>query len=287
MNYKKANVLEPIKLLLIFTVLYSCTLKGQNITRQELKDTLQNTPYFTIHKDNYFITGVPTNKAINSNTANAKYQISFKQLITKNVLPWETYLFLTYSQKAFWDIYKDSYPFTEINFNPTIGLGKAFFDKNNRLKGFGSFFLEHESNGRDSIYSRSWNRLSLKYSTNISPKTILTVKGWIPFSYKAGNSDLLDYVGLGEVTASHDFIRNKLIFEIKARKGLKWDLKGLIRSRFYYRPFKHNSNQYIMLEWFAGYTENLIDYDQFTSMVRVGYVIKTNELDFLKGKDSF
>ncbi len=275
---------KSIKLLLIFIVLYSFTVKGQNISRKELKDTLQQIPYFTIHKDNYFITGVPTNKAINSNTANAKYQISFKQMITRNVLPWETYLFLTYSQKAFWDIYKDSYPFEEINFNPTIGLGKAFFDKNDRLKGFGTLDFEHESNGRDSIYSRSWNRISLKYSTNISSKTILTIKGWFPFGYKSGNPELLDYVGLGEVTASHDFILNKLSAEIKVRKGLKWDFKGMVRSRLYYRPFKHSSNQYIMLEWFAGYTENLINYDQFTSMVRIGYVIKTNELDFLKGK---
>jgi phospholipase A1 len=284
MNNQKTYISKSIKLFLILLSIYSCSLEAQNITRLELKDTLQQIPYFTIHKDNYFITGVPTNKAINSNTANAKYQISFKQMITRDVLPWETYLFLTYSQKAFWDIYKDSYPFVEINFNPTIGLGKAFFDKNDRLKGIGTLDFEHESNGRDSIYSRSWNRISLKYSTNIKTNTILTVKGWIPFGYKSGNPELLDYVGLGEVKVSHDFIPNKLSAEIKVRKGLKWDFKGMVRSRLYYRPFKHSSNQHIMLEWFAGYTENLINYDQFTSMVRIGYVIKSNELNFLKRK---
>lgn len=256
--------------------------KGQTLTRSAFKDSMQQIPSFTIHKDNYFITGVPTNTAINSTTANAKYQISFKQMISRSVLPWETYLYLTYSQKAFWDIYQESYPFREINFNPTIGVGRAFFDADDRLQGIGTLNFEHESNGRDSIFSRSWNRLSLEYKTAIGSKTILSLKGWVPFGYKNGNPDLLDYVGLGELTASHDFIPNKLSLEMKLRKGLLWDTKGMLRTRVYYRPFKSKSNQYIMLEWFAGHAENLINYEQFTTMVRIGYVIKTDELDILK-----
>lgn len=283
-KYKPSISISTALVLTMMSILCH-QVQGQTLTRSALKDTMQQIPAFTIHKDNYFITGVPTNKAINSTTANAKYQISFKQMITRSVLPWDTYLFLTYSQKAFWDIYKDSYPFTEINFNPTIGVGKAFFDNNDRLRGIGTFNFEHESNGRDSIFSRSWNRLSLKYSTTIGPKTILSIKGWVPFGYKSGNPELLDYVGLGELTASHDFIPSKLSFEMKLRKGLKWDMKGMLRTRLYYQPFKHKSNQYIMLEWFAGHAENLIDYEQFTSMVRIGYVIKSDELNLLKRKN--
>ncbi|SIS48598.1 phospholipase A1 [Zobellia uliginosa] len=257
-------------------------LSAQALTRQEVRDTMQHIPWFTIHKDNYFITGVPSNKPINSSTADAKYQISFKQIITRSMLPWETYLYLTYSQKAFWDIYKDSYPFKEINFNPTIGVGKAFYDSDDRIKGLASLVFEHESNGRDSIFSRSWNRLSLQYSTLLSERTMLHVKAWLPYGYKSGNPDLIDYVGLGEVSLSHDFIRDRLIFEVKLRKGLSNDFKGMIRSRLHYRPFKHSSNQYIMLEWFSGHSENLIDYKQYHSMLRIGYVIKTNEFDILK-----
>jgi phospholipase A1 len=282
-KYKPSIFISTVLLLTVLSIL-SHQVQGQTLTRLALKDTMQQIPAFTIYKDNYFITGVPTNMAINSTTANAKYQISFKQMITRSVLPWDTYLFLTYSQKAFWDIYRDSYPFTEINFNPTIGVGKAFFNKNDRLRGIGTFNFEHESNGRDSIFSRSWNRLSLKYSTAIGPKTILSIKGWVPFGYSS-NPDLLDYVGLGELTVSHDFIPNKLSFEMKLRKGLKWDMKGMLRTRLYYKPFKHKFSQYIMLEWFAGNAENLIDYEQFTSMVRIGYVIKTDELNLLKRKN--
>jgi phospholipase A1 len=283
-KYKPSIFISTVLLLTVLSI-SSHQVQGQTLTRLALMDTIQQIPAFTIHKDNYFITGIPTNMAINSTNANAKYQISFKQMITRSILPWDTYLFLTYSQKAFWDIYRDSYPFTEINFNPTISVGKIFFNKNDRLRGIGTFNFEHESNGRDSIFSRSWNRLSLKYSTAIGPKTILSIKGWIPFGYKNSNPDLLDYVGLGELTVSHDFIPNKLSFEMKLRKGLKWDMKGMLRTRLYYKPFKHKFSQYIMLEWFAGNAENLIDYEQFTSMVRIGYVIKTDELNLLKRKN--
>ncbi len=284
MHKKPPYLSISMVLLLTMICIFSNQVIGQTLTRQEFKDTIQQMPSFTIHKDNYFLTGVPTNKEINSTTANAKYQVSFKQIITKDILPWNTYLYFTYSQKAFWDIYKDSYPFKEINFNPTIGVGRAFFDKNDRLRGIGSLYFEHESNGRDSIYSRSWNRLSLEYNRAIGPKTILRIKGWIPFGYKSGNPELLDYVGLGELTASHDFVENKFSIEMKFRKGLKWDTKGMIRTRFYYRPSKHKSNQYFMLEWYVGQAENLINYENFTSMIRLGYVIKADEFNFLKGR---
>lgn len=192
---------------------------AQAFTKQEFRDSIQNLPYFTIHKDNYFIAGVPTNSSINSNAANAKYQVSFKQMLTRNALPWDTYLFVTYTQKAFWDVFKESFPFREINFNPTAGIGKVFFDKNDRLKSIASINYEHESNGRDSIFSRSWNA------------------------------------------------------------------QGTFRPRVYYNPFKKNRlQQYFMLEWYVGHAESLIDYRTFTSMVRIGYVIKSNELNFLKGK---
>jgi len=284
MNFRHCSKFYSLLFMFIGSSLMADNAIAQAFTRQEFKDSVQQLPYFTIHKDNYFITGAPTNTAINSSTANAKYQISFKQMVTRTALPWETYLFLTYSQKAFWDVYKESVPFREINFNPSLGVGKAFFDKDDRLKGIASLSYEHESNGRDSIFSRSWNRLSLEYASKIGPKTTAKVKVWLPFMYKEGNSDILDYVGLGEINISQEIKPNRLYFEVMLRKGLKWDSKGTFRPRIYYNPFRNRSNQYFMLEWYVGQAESLIDYKEFNSMVRIGYVIKSNELNFLKGK---
>lgn len=270
--------------LLVLIALRHPFFKGnaQAITREEFKDSVQDLPYFTTHKDNYFITGVPTNSEINSGTANAKYQVSFKQLVSRKVLPWGTYPFVTYSQKAFWDVFKESFPFRDINFNPSFGLGKAIFDRNDRLKGIAGLNFEHESNGRDSIFSRSWNRINLEYATRIGAKTTVKVKVWLPFAYQEGNADILDYVGLGELKISYEIKPDQLYFEVMLRKGLKWDLRGTFRPRIYYKPFKNRSNQYFMLEWYVGQAEGLLGYQQFRSMIRLGYVIKSNELNFLR-----
>ncbi len=270
-----------LSIIFLGTLLESNVLSAQRLDREEVDAYIKNMPGFSIHKDNYFVTGIPTNKHIDKTTADVKYQISFKQLITRNTLPLDTYLYVTYSQKAFWNIYENSSPFEEINFNPSIGLAKPIFNNKDKMVGMASLMFEHESNGRDSIFSRSWNNLHVQYATAIDSKTILKAKAWLPFMYKEGNPNLLDYIGLAEVTFIRELIPRKLSLEVMARKGLEWNWQGALRSRLFYNPF-NSTNQYFMLEWFAGNAESLIDYQRFTSKIRIGYVIKTDEFDFLR-----
>ncbi|SDI53742.1 phospholipase A [Winogradskyella thalassocola] len=280
-NFK---ILKIVTLFILVTFT-TATVYSQAYTKEELQDSIATQPYFSIHKDNFLVSGVPTNKAINSATANAKYQISFKQILTRSKLPLDTYLFLTYTQKSFWNIYEDSFPFKDINFNPSIAIGKFFYDKENRLKGVGTLSFEHESNGRDSIASRSWNRINLEYTTGIYKNTVASFKAWLPFSYKEGNPDLLEYVGLGQINVSHTYQPDKLIFDLRLRKGLNFEGKGSVRARVYYNPFGNNiSNQYLMLEWYVGQAEGLLNYQQSQSMIRIGYVIRTNEFRWFNGR---
>jgi phospholipase A1 len=72
-----------------------------------------------------------------------------------------------------------------------------------------------------------------------------------------------------------------LIADLTLRKGLK-GLKGSVSTRVLYKLFNNSGNQYLMLEWFAGYAESLMDYNKYKSMVRLGYVIKSTDLDILK-----
>lgn len=269
---------------LLFTALLTqSTVIGQRLTRDQVYDTIQEMPSFSTYQDNYFISGVPTNKAITKNNSDIKYQISFKQFVSRATLPLNSYLFLTYSQKAFWNVYSLSSPFEEINFNPGIGLGKPVFNKEGRIFGLAELKFEHESNGRDSLDSRSWNRITGAFHTPLGRRTILSVKAWVPFAYTENHPDILDYVGLGEVKVEQTIINNRLIADLTIRKGLK-GLKGAASTRILYKLFNNSGNQYVMLEWFAGYSESLIDYNQYTSMVRLGYVIKSTDLDILKSK---
>ncbi len=254
---------------------------GQRLSREQVYDTIQTMPSFSSYHDNYFISGIPTNKPTTKDNADIKYQISFKQLVTRTTLPLNSYLFLSYSQKAFWNVYSKSSPFEEINFNPAIGLGKPLFNKEGYIFGLAELKFEHESNGRDGLESRSWNRIIGAFHTPLGRRTTLSLKAWIPFAYKDPHPDLLDYVGLGEVKVEQTFFSNRFIGEVTIRKGLEgW--KGSVGSKFYYKLFNNSGNQYLMLEWFAGYAESLIDYNKYTSMIRLGYVIKSSDLDILK-----
>lgn len=270
-------------LIFIMILLSAAFSHAQPMNKEGFKKAMDNVPYFSIFKSNYFITGVPTNTDINRNTADAKYQISFKQFITKDQLPWETHLFASYTQKSFWNIYDESLPFQDINFNPAISIGKPVYNKKEELKGFATLSFEHESNGRDSIASRSWNRLTASYVTNVGKNTKANFKVWLPFAYREGNPDILEYVGLTEINLDRKIIENRMYVDLRLRKGLNFDGKGSVRTRILYNPFKVNkSDQYIMLEWYIGQAEGLLNYQESSSYIRIGYVIKTKEFDFFK-----
>ncbi len=275
-----------IKRLFIFVLTLSCNIAlGQQITREKFNDSLQDLPSFSSYHDNYFVTGLPTNRDIDRNSADAKFQVSFKQIISRDLLPFESYLYLTYTQKAFWNIYKESLPFRDVNFNPSIAIGKAIFNKDNQLRGIASLEFEHESNGRDSISSRSWNRITAGYTTPLFKNTTARFELWLPFGYQESNEDLLDYVGVGEVHINHEIKHDKLTLNLMLRKGLGFDGRGVVRSRLYYNPFKTSKlNQYIMLEWYLGQAESLLDYQQSSSIIRLGYVIKSTEFNWFRSK---
>ncbi len=258
-------------------LLFVNNLLSQTLTEEKIKDSIINkTPSFSIYKDNYFITGIPTNSTPTKYNSDVKYQISFKQLLFKKTFSKNSYLFLTYTQKAFWDIYRESSPFKEMNFNPGLGIGKPIIS-DNHLKGFLIFMIEHESNGRDSIHSRSWNNISLNYITKIGSNTEVSIKGWIPFLYKKNNPDLIEYIGLSEVKFTHQIIPKRLLFDVTLRKGFSWDWKGAIQTQILYNPFK-KSNQYLVLEWFNGYAESLENYSDHVSMIRFGIIIESSYL---------
>ncbi len=111
-------------LLLIFVVSLQ-TLFAQS---KHEEDYIKNLPPFTIYGDNYFITGTSFKDGFNASTSDVKFELGFKQRL-KNIGFWGIYPFLSYRQKAFWNIYEESLPFREINYNPSVGLVKLFVDK--------------------------------------------------------------------------------------------------------------------------------------------------------------
>jgi len=137
---------------------------------------------------------------------------------------YQSFLFFTYRQISFWDIYKESFPFRDNNYNPSLGLGKMLI-KNNKPVGGLWFAFEQESNGLGGDDSRAWNFLSLKYATKLSDGWYGSVKGWIPLGSLAGNEDLLDYKSYFEGSLKY-YPTKKLVFESEFRRSFTAEWLG-------------------------------------------------------------
>ncbi|MDQ6530976.1 phospholipase A [Flavobacterium sp. LHD-85] len=241
------------------------------VDRDSIDKIITRLPAFSIYKDNYFVTGVHLGENPSRNTMDAKFQFSFKQRLSDKASILGAYPYLTYTQKSFWKVYKASSPFEESNYNPGLMLLKPVF-KNDRFFGALTFGIEHESNGRDSIYSRSLNTVSVGFTRVFSPKLLVGVKAWIPFLID-NNPSLPKYIGYAEGQLQWVINKDRLYFDVTVRKGADWDFKGSINTAISYRITK-NANQLITLQYWQGYSESLIDFKTERGMLRIGFVLK-------------
>lgn len=229
-------------------------------------------PYFTLYKDNYFIFGPSIGPKATKENTNVKFQISVRQKLTKSTLPLGSYLYLCYTQKVFWNVLEKSFPMTDLNFNPGIGLAKPIF-KNGKYLGKIILQLEHESNGRDSIQSRSWNRLSLGADALMSNNLLVHAKVWVPFVDGENNKDLLKYVGIFQVGAelSSNDRRWKWSLVFAKRKTWKLDFNTIAEISW---QFSRKADWNLFAQYYNGYGEGLLDYNRFSSHLRASIVIR-------------
>lgn len=250
----------------------SLNVKNQiRITEQEVVKVLDALPAFAVYRDIYFTSGIPLNEKITTKSADALFQISFRQRLTKSHLPFNTFAYLTYTQKSFWDIYDESAPFRDSNYNPGIGIGK-YIIRNNKLEGAMFMQIEHESNGRDGEESRSWNYLSFSAKYFYNHRLSLGAKAWIPYVDGEENEDLLDYRGIATLSMNYQSNDSKwwLAMEITPRKG--WgNANTTVTAAF---RISKNSNQYLYARFYNGKGESLLDYDKYNMNIRIGICIK-------------
>ena len=133
--------------------------------------------------------------------------------------------------------------------------------------------VEHESNGRDGLASRSWNRISLSANIYIDPNIMIHGKAWIPIVDGENNRDLLDYYGLYQTGVVLTTTNRRFGFSVLLTKRKGWNLNYNTVIELNYRLFKKD-NQFLFVQYYNGYGENLIDYNEYHSRLRVGIVIK-------------
>jgi len=246
----------------------------EKIDADSIRRDYDSRPYFGLYKDNYFTIGTSIGSKPSRTNSDVKFQISISQRLTKSVLPWHSYLYLFYSQKAMWNVFEESLPFHDLNFNPGIGWSKLIISKG-RLVGKVSLILEHESNGRDGEASRSWNKISLSGAAFIDPNIMVHAKYWIPIIDGQGNKDILKYSGIYQAGIQGITNNKRWVFDLTFVKRKGWNLNGNIIANVGFRLFP-NANQFLMLHYYNGYGENLLDYNKFHSRLRIGLLIRPN-----------
>ena len=232
-----------------------------------------DSPSFGIYKDNYIVLGTELIRNPDRYNSDAKFQISVSQRLTNSILPFRTYLFLTYTQLAFWDVFQESFPFRDINFNPTVGLAKPLVYKN-RYLGEIAFQMEHESNGKDGDASRSWNKVSFQGQFKINPHWSYFTKLWVPIVDGENNLNIVRYRGWATSAISYNQ-KQKFNASLVINKRGGAILNANITVNFAYRLFQ-DENQYLFFEYYDGYGEGLLDFDRYHQRFRLGFVIKPN-----------
>jgi len=249
------------------------------------------------HKVNYF----SINRWPGNNNAQAKFQISMKfQVLEPNLYVLKHNIFpayVAYTQKTLWNVGQQSRPFEESAINPEFFLDypvNAVITGRFKLRNIVISPIEHESNGLAGDQSRSWNRqyVLIKFGleskeklevTNsfLSDKALLYIKLWQASSYSdqtaylqsiGSNDKFLDYMGQGEIGVS---VRNFLWGG--SIRNHQLDIKTPI-----FRDYKKNSyevefrqqlpnmNFALYLQYWYGYGETLMRFDQFGRRSFVG-----------------
>lgn len=160
---------------------------------------------------------------------------------------------------------------TDLNFNPGIGISKPLF-KDNRYIGKATFIIEHESNGRDSIWSRSWNRIALSANLMITNNIMAHGKIWMPIVDGENNKNIVRYCGFSQFGMQYLTENRRFVSGITVTLRHKFGSFN-ITAGFGYRIFK-SDNQFIYAQYYNGYGEGMLDYNKFHSQLRVGLLIR-------------
>ena len=263
-------------------------LPGQHTTsaleERILKETAAYENRFAImpHKPSYIMPltyNSKINTAVNQELGGApddiemKFQISLKLPLMRNIFRDNGHLAFGYTQVSFWQAYNSqiSSPFRETNHEPELML--SFFNDyevlglTNRIITFG---LVHHSNGQAGTLSRSWNRAYVDFIFE-HQRWAFSIKPWYRIPEDAAdddNPDIEDYLGHFEMVAAYQ--KENYVVGLMFRNNLDSPNHGAVQIDWSF-PISERVNGYI--QYFNGYGESLIDYNNNVSRIGFGVLL--------------
>lgn len=238
-------------------------------TKQLITSSFDIYPY----KANYFLPlSYDTKKRDDREQMEAKFQISFKKPLSYNLFGLNESINFAYTQTSWWQVYADSGPFRETNYQPEFFLAIPY-KKNSSLKAYKLAFL-HESNGQGGDISRSWNRIYAEAFFQYDSLFIIP-KVWYRIPEKAeddDNSDINHYLGYGDLSFLYTYKKNT--FKLKMRNNLNFSRnKGAGEFEYAFPLSSKKQSAFGFIQLFSGYGESLIDYNKYTNKISIGFAI--------------
>jgi len=268
--------LSILSLLLTFcftTPAQTNALSGSAPATAESDPTFDPVEFFKRHifpyEPIYFIAG--------SEDPNAKFQFGFRYQIADTDSKWVNGFNFAYTQTSLWDLSSPSSPFFDSSYKPELLyayesiLGGA---KTNwyRLDLQGG--VQHESNGKSGVDSRS---LNIAY---FRPTLVLGYPDSLHFTLQPR---FWGY--LGDLSDNPDIDQYRGFFDLRAM--LTWkDLQLSVIGRMGKEDYRENTSAqidltyripktgiYLDLQYFTGYGESLLRYNERTDIIRFGIAL--------------
>jgi phospholipase A1 len=233
---------------------------------------------FSAHEPIYFVYG--------EGPQAAKFQFSFKYRLLgtggelSQKIPALRRLFIGYTQRSVWNIDDNSSPFYDTSYMPELLFeSQAVLEEK---EGGGMHWLgyqvglKHESNGSPAFNSRSMNTVYFRPGVSFGDlngwNVILAPRFHAYVGDLVDNPDLQDYRGNVEFMAAvgrNDFFAVSLIGRLGrgGHKGsMEADLTIPVKSEFLL-----DFATYILIQYWNGYGESLLDYNVRSSSIRAGF----------------
>ncbi|WP_339721066.1 phospholipase A [uncultured Paraglaciecola sp.] len=209
-----------------------------------------------------------------------KFQVSLKYLFTQDLIFKDLDVQFAFTTTSWWQAYNSeiSAPFRETNYEPEV-----IFNYHHSWNLLGlpveqtSLSFNHQSNGQTGQLSRSWNRIILGFTFAATDNVLWGFRTWyrLPETEKISdidpsgddNPDIEKYMGYGELGGLWS-ISDKHSLEFMFRNNLRSQNKGTIQLGWSF-PINDRIQGYV--EYFNGYGESLIYYNQHTQRLGIGF----------------